>query len=288
MKVIQNSADDRRIAIEKVGIKNLRYPVIVMDKRRQSQQTIATVDLFVDLPHHYKGTHMSRFVEILNRCRGRISVRQIDTILQAMLDRFRCETSHLAIRFPYFIEKAAPVSGAKSLMDYRCGFVATMEARQGRSDMDLILEVTVPVATLCPCSRAISRAGAHNQRSWTTIQVRTRRLVWLEDLIELAESAASAPLFALLKREDEKWVTERAYANPRFAEDIVRGIAARLRKDPRILWYRVETENLESIHNHNAFAQVSEWLRTNPEPPADAARGASRGTRARRRSKPQT
>ncbi|MDI6775181.1 MAG: GTP cyclohydrolase FolE2 [Verrucomicrobiota bacterium] len=263
MKDVQNSVDNRRIQIRKAGIKNLRCPVIVLDKQKQSQQTIAAVDLFVDLPHHFKGTHMSRFVEILNQCRGKISVRAIDTILKAMLDRFHSETSHLAIRFPYFIEKAAPVSGEKSLMDYTCGFLASMERRRTRDRMDLIVEVVAPVTTLCPCSRAISREGAHNQRSWTTIQVRTRELVWLEDLIEMAEAAASAPLYALLKREDEKRVTEQAYANPRFAEDIVRAIAGRLRKDPRILWYKVETENLESIHNHNAFAQASGWTTGN-------------------------
>jgi GTP cyclohydrolase I len=261
MKDIQNSSDDRRIPIQKVGIKNLRYPVVVLDKQNQSQHTVATVNMFVDLPHKFKGTHMSRFVAILNRCRGKISVHEIDKILQEMLDRFDSETSHLEIHFPYFVEKAAPVSGSRSLMDYDCGFIATMDAKKGRDGMDLILEAAVPVTTLCPCSKAISRRGAHNQRSRTTIQVRTRKLVWLEDLIAIAESEASAPLFALLKREDEKWVTEHAHDNPRFAEDIVRAIAVRLQADPRILWYCVETENLESIHNHNAFARVTGYCR---------------------------
>jgi len=179
------------------------------------------------------------------------------TILKAMTDRFESETGHIDIRFPYFIEKSAPVSGAKALMDYDCAFIAAMDARKKENKLDLILEVTVPVTTLCPCSKEISSHGAHNQRSRVTIQVRTLRLVWLEDLIEIAESAASSPLYSLLKREDEKSVTEHAYKNPRFAEDIVRTVAVRLRDDKRISWYQVETENFESIHNHNAYALVT-------------------------------
>ncbi len=261
MKDIQNSADRRKIPIEKAGIKNLRYPIVILDKHRQSQHTIATVDMSVDLPKHFKGTHMSRFVEILDQCRGRVSVEAIGTILKAMLERFHSETSHLVMRFPYFIEKEAPVSRARSLMDYTCGFLADMKRQREGDHLDLVLEVVAPLTTLCPCSRAISRQGAHNQRSQVTLRVRTRSLVWLEDLIALAESAASAPVYALLKREDERWVTEHAYAHPRFAEDIVRSIALRLRKDRRILWYEAEAENFESIHNHNAFASLSECVR---------------------------
>jgi len=257
LKDVQNTSDGRKIPVRKVGIKELRYPIVVMDRRNKSQSTVATINMFVDLPHHFKGTHMSRFVEIMNHCRGRVSVREIGSILQAMLDRFDSETAHIDIRFPYFIEKAAPVSAAKSLMDYGCAFIASMSAVNKKDSLDLILEVSVPVTTLCPCSREISRHGAHNQRSKVTIQVRTLKLVWLEDLIEIAESAASAPLYSLLKREDEKSVTERAYRNPRFAEDIVRAVAVRLRSDRRISWYQVEAENQESIHNHNAYALVT-------------------------------
>jgi len=257
LRDVQNSIDIRRIPVQKVGIKNLRYPILVLDRRNTSQNTVATINMFVDLPHRFKGTHMSRFIEIINHCRGSVSVRQIGSILKAMIEKFDSETAHIDIRFPYFIEKAAPVSGAKSLMDYDCAFLASMDARKRRNPLDLILEVSVPVTTLCPCSKEISKYGAHNQRSRITIQVRTLKLVWLEDLIEIAEAAASAPLYSLLKREDEKSVTETAYKNPKFAEDIVRSVAMRLRVDPRISWYQVETENFESIHNHNAYALVS-------------------------------
>ena len=257
MKDIQNASDDRNIPIQKVGIRGLRYPVVVMDRRCKSQHTVATISMFVDLPHNFKGTHMSRFVEIMNHCRGKISVHEIEAILKTMLERFDSETAHLEIRFPYFVEKHAPVSGTASLMDYECGFLASATTRGGEMQVDLILETRVPVTTLCPCSKEISDYGAHNQRSIIALQVRSHKLVWLEDMIELAESAASAPLYPLLKREDEKAVTELAYDNPRFAEDIVRGVASHLEQDERIQWYQVETENLESIHNHSAYALVT-------------------------------
>lgn len=257
MKDIHNTPDDRRIPVQKVGIKGLRYPVVVLDRQKQSQHTVATANMFVDLPHNFKGTHMSRFVEIMNRCRGKISAREIGGILKAMIERFDSETAHIEIRFPYFMEKAAPVSGVRSLMDYDCAFLAAMNARNGNDHVDLIVEAGVPVTTLCPCSREISDHGAHNQRSKVVIQVRSKGLVWLEDLIEIAESEASAPLYSMLKREDEKHVTELAYQNPRFAEDTVRAVALRLQADPRILWYHVESENFESIHNHSAYALVT-------------------------------
>ena len=256
MKDIQSTFDNRKIPVQKVGIKDLEYPIVVLDRQNERQHTVATVNMFVDLPHNFKGTHMSRFLEIMNHCRGRISVRQIGGVLTAMIDRFDSENAHLEIRFPYFVEKAAPVSGATSLMDYTCAFLASMDARKGEDGLDLILVVGVPVNTLCPCSKEISQHSAHNQRSRVTIQVRTRELVWLEDLIEIAESEASAPLYSLLKREDEKRIIEQAYDNPRFAEDIVRAIALRLQADRRIFWYQVESENFESIHNHNAYALV--------------------------------
>jgi GTP cyclohydrolase I len=210
----------------------------------------------VDLPHRFKGTHMSRFVEIMNAYRGRVSVHEIEAILAKMISRFDSSNAHVEIRFPYFVEKRAPVSGARSLMDFECAFLASMKAGPGKHSMDLVLEVAVPVNTLCPCSREISARGAHNQRSIVTVRVRTGRLVWLEDLIEIAEAEASAPLYSMLKREDEKFVTEQAYSNPRFVEDVVRGVAVKLRRDRRITWYEVESENLESIHNHNAYALV--------------------------------
>lgn len=257
MKDIQNNRDDRNIPIQKVGIKDLHYPIVVLDKRRLSQHTLATVDMFVDLPHDFKGTHMSRFVEILNQYHGQISVHEIDAILEAMVRRFDSETAHLEIRFPYFIEKTAPVSGATSMMDYECALLASLETGKGEAGLDLVVQACVPVTTLCPCSKEISEHGAHNQRSKVMIKVRTLELVWLEDLIEIAESEASAPLYTLLKREDEKRLTEQAYENPRFVEDVVRAVAARLRYDPRVSWYQVESENLESIHNHSAYAVVT-------------------------------
>lgn len=257
MKDIQNTLDGRNIPVQKAGIKDLRYPIVVLDRRNRSQHTVAAINMFVDLPHNFKGTHMSRFVEIINQSHGKISVHEIGGILKAMLDRFDSKTAHLEIRFPYFIEKTAPVSGATSLMDYGCAFFATMNAEKGEDGLDLILEAGVPVTTVCPCSKEISIHGAHNQRSIITIQIRSRQLVWLEDLIEIAESESSAPLFSLLKREDEKQVTEQAYENPKFAEDVVRAIAVRLKADPRISWYHVESENFESIHNHNAYALVT-------------------------------
>lgn len=256
MKDVQNSYDDRNIAIQKAGIKNLQYPITVLDRRNKSQHTTAMVNMFVDLPHNFKGTHMSRFVEILNKHHGRISIHEIDDVLAAMIKRFECETANLEIRFPYFIEKAAPVSGEKSLMSYDCAFFASLERRQGGESLELTIEAGVPVTMVCPCSKEISDRGAHSQRSKITIRVRSRELVWLEELIELAEAASSSPVYSLLKREDEKDVTQKAYDRPRFAEDAVRDVAGQLAKDPRILWYRVESDNQESIHSHNAYAMV--------------------------------
>jgi GTP cyclohydrolase I len=256
MKDVQNRYDRRKIPIQKVGIKNLQYPITVLDRLNNSQCTTAMVSMYVDLPHRFKGTHMSRFVEILNMHHGRISPAKLDDILKAMIGKFDCETAHLEMQFPYFIKKAAPVSGAESLMDYSCGFSASLRRTGGKDTFDLMIEAGVPVTMVCPCSKEISRRGAHSQRSKITIKVRSKDLVWFEELIEIAENAASAPVFSLLKREDEKKVTESAYDRPRFAEDAVRSVAGLLAKDPRILWYQVESENQESIHNHNAYAMI--------------------------------
>jgi len=264
LKDIQNSHDNRQIPIWKAGIKNLLYPVSVLDRENKVQHTVARVSLYVDLPHHSKGTHMSRFVEILNEQRGKISLRNIGAILRTMTDRFDCTTAHLEIRFPYFVEKTAPVSKTRSLMDYQCAFLASFDRQHEPhapstalgTGQDLIVEVVVPVATLCPCSKEISDQGAHSQRSWITLRVRSRELVWIEELIAIAEAEASSGLYSLLKREDEKQVTEQAYARPRFAEDMARAVAQKLRQDKRIIWFQVESENMESIHNHNAYAMV--------------------------------
>ena len=257
MKDIQNEHDDRQIPIQKAGIKNLLYPISVLDRENKVQHTVANVSMFVDLPHDFKGTHMSRFVEILNEQHGNISLRNLDMILKTMINRFDSTTAHLDIRFPYFIEKSAPVSGAKSLMNYQCAFLASFSRKKEPDSLDLIVEVMIPVTMLCPCSKEISNHGAHNQRSWITIQVRSRERVWIEELIEIAEAEASSDLYSLLKREDEKQVTEQAYNRPRFAEDAARAIAQKLEQDPRITWFQVESENMESIHNHNAYAMVT-------------------------------
>lgn len=257
LKDVQNRRDHRKIPLQKAGIKDLQYPISVLDRENNFQHTVARVGMSVDLPHHFKGTHMSRFVEILNESRGNISLRNIGTILQTMTRRFACTTANLEIRFPYFIEKRAPVSGAKSLMNYDCAFLARHSNRTRPPRFDLVVEVKVPIATLCPCSKAISRRSAHNQRALIAIQIRSHELVWIEELIEIAEAEASSGLYSLLKRADEKYVTERAYRRPRFAEDIARAVAAKLKRDPRIRWFKIETESLESIHNHNAYAMVT-------------------------------
>lgn len=254
MKDIQNSPDARRIPIKKVGVKDLRYPIVVLDKSNKTQSTIANISMYVDLPHHFKGTHMSRFVEILNEHHGEITLRNIDQILEKMTTRLESDTAHIKMNFTYFISKTAPVSKKSSLLDCNCSFIANYD--QGAKNCDTILEVKVPVTSLCPCSKEISAYGAHNQRAIVTIKVQYSDFIWIEDLVDIAENSASAPLYSLLKREDEKYVTEKAYDNPVFVEDLVRNVAMVLREDSRIAWYKVESENFESIHNHSAYAMV--------------------------------
>lgn len=251
MPDMQKQPDTRRIPIAKVGVKDINYPVVVMDKNRSLQHTVATVNMYVDLPHHFKGTHMSRFVEILNRYREQIALDKLETILNEMKSNLGSETAHLEIKFPYFIDKKAPVSGASSLMEYRCEFKASMY-----DSLDFILGIKVPLTSLCPCSRELSKYGAHNQRSVMTVQVRYKDFIWIEDLVELIEQCGSSPLYSLLKREDEKYVTEQAYENPKFVEDMVREAYCRLAELQNITWFSVTTENFESIHNHSAFAAV--------------------------------
>lgn len=252
MPDLQQSRDHRNIPISKVGVKNISYPIVVQDKQHKLQHTVATIDMYVDLPHQFKGTHMSRFVEILNRHREQIALDRLETILQEMRQKLGAETAHLRIQFPYFIDKAAPVSKARSLMEYTCAFDACMTGEQ----LDFVLEVQVPVTSLCPCSKELSRFGAHNQRSIMTVKVRYREFLWIEDLVELIEQCGSSPLYALLKRADEKHVTEQAYENPRFVEDMVREAWLKLAACDQISWFSVEAENFESIHNHSAYAAV--------------------------------
>lgn len=263
MQDIQGQADHRKIAIDKVGVCGLQYPIVVLDQKNQSQPTIARLSMSVNLPHEFKGTHMSRFIEILNAHRGELTMRTLPAILAQLKERLAAESAHIEAEFPYFLERTAPVTGAVGLMDYQCRFVG--EANCNKSDF--ILAVSVPVTSLCPCSKAISDYGAHNQRGEISIEVRSRGgdtgtpvLIWIEELIAVAEASASSPVYALLKREDERHVTMQAYDNPVFVEDIVRNVAAKLQEDERLTWFRVHAVNHESIHNHGAFAEI-EWAR---------------------------
>jgi GTP cyclohydrolase IB len=248
---VQLTRDTRNIAIGKVGVKDISYPIVVMDKNHSFQGTIARINMYVDLPHHFKGTHMSRFVEILNTYREKIALDNMETILARMKEKLGASNAHLEMEFPYFIEKTAPVSGAKSLMEYTCTFSASLS-----DSFDFVLGVKVPVTSLCPCSRELSNYGAHNQRSIMTVQVRYSDFLWIEDLIETIEECGSSPVYSLLKREDEKFVTERAYENPRFVEDMVREATVRLLSMDNIRWFSVEAENFESIHKHSAYAAI--------------------------------
>jgi GTP cyclohydrolase I len=252
---VQNLEDTRRIDIDKVGIKAIRHPVRVKDRSGGEQHTIATFNMYVYLPHNFKGTHMSRFVEILNARETEITVESFKGMLPEMIEKLNSEEGHIEMTFPYFVNKAAPVSGVRSLMDYEVTF--TGEIADGKPCM--MLKVVVPVTSLCPCSKKISDYGAHNQRSHVTVSVKIAegsQFLWIEDIIDLVESVASCQLYGLLKRPDEKYVTERAYDNPKFVEDMVRDTAHLLNLDPRIAKYVVESENFESIHNHSAYAMI--------------------------------
>ncbi len=250
---VQGSADSRHLPIDKVGIKSIRHPVKVLDKCGGVQHTIANFNMYVGLPHNFKGTHMSRFVEILNSHEREISVESFESMLREMVNRLEAETGHLEMSFPYFINKAAPISGVKSLMDYEITFVGEITAEAGYTQTT---RVQVPVTSLCPCSKKISDRGAHNQRSHVTVTATTNDFVWIEELVQLVENQASCELYGLLKRPDEKYVTERAYDNPKFVEDMVRDVAGALNNDSRIVAYVVESENFESIHNHSAYALI--------------------------------
>jgi GTP cyclohydrolase I len=249
---VQNSPDTRRLAIDKVGIKDIRHPVRVKDRTQGEQHTIASFNMYVNLPHNFKGTHMSRFVEILNLHEREISVESFHDMLGEITDKLEAEAGHIEMTFPFFINKVAPVSGVQSLMDYEVSLIGEIRG----NEPGMKIKVQVPVTSLCPCSKKISDRGAHNQRSHVTVTATTRDFVWIEELIDLVEAEASCELFGLLKRPDEKYVTEHAYDNPKFVEDLVRDIAARLNADERITAYTVEAENFESIHNHSAYALI--------------------------------
>jgi GTP cyclohydrolase I len=248
---VQSRRDERQVAIDKAGIRDLAHPVRVSDRSRREQHTVARVSMSVELPKHFKGTHMSRFIEILHRERE-VSVADLSALLQETAARLESDAAHIEIEFPFFVMKRAPVSGVESLMDYRVTLSGTRRDGVDRRS----IRVVVPVTSLCPCSKKISERGAHNQRSHVTITAQLRGSMWIEDLIDIAESEASSELYAILKRPDEKFVTERAYDNPKFVEDLVRDVALRLDREPQIAAYRVEVENFESIHNHSAYALI--------------------------------
>lgn len=264
MDDVQSRLDERGIAIDRAGVSGLRYPIVVFDQKDGRQETIAQLSMSVSLPHHFKGTHMSRFIEVLNSHRGEVTMRTLPQILRELKDRLEAETAHIEVKFPYFIERAAPVTKSKALMDYDCTFIGESN---GTKD-DFLLRVRVPVTSLCPCSKEISDYGAHNQRGYITIDVRSTRkengeteIIWIEELIETAERSASSPVYALIKRPDERFVTMQAFDNPVFVEDMVRKAAEQLIKNEKIMWFRVHAENDESIHNHNAFAEL-QWTRS--------------------------
>ncbi|MCG6869826.1 MAG: GTP cyclohydrolase FolE2 [Gammaproteobacteria bacterium] len=249
---IQAMQDTRQIPINKVGIKDILHPVRIQDRAGEEQHTIARFNMYVNLPHNFKGTHMSRFVEILNNHEREITVKSFREMLKEMTVRLEADSGHIEMSFPYFVNKSAPVSGVQSLMDYDITLIGEFVDGVAHTH----IKAVVPVTSLCPCSKKISDYGAHNQRSHVTVKVRLRDFVWIEDLIDLVEQEASSELYGLLKRPDEKYVTEQAFNNPKFVEDLVRDMAVRLNLDDRISAYVVESENFESIHNHSAYALI--------------------------------
>ena len=262
LRDVHEEQDTRKLALDRAGVKGLRYPICVLDRARGKQHTIAEIDMSIALPHKRKGAHMSRFVELLNRHRGEIDIRKFHALCGELRKEHDAEAAHVKVRFPYFIEKEAPVTKARGLVDYMCTFGAssfgsTAKAAKGAKFSDLWVSVEVPVTTLCPCSKAISKYSAHNQRSLVTAKVWFADFFWLEDLIKLIEESASSELYALLKRPDEKFVTERAYERPRFVEDLVREVGTRLEKDKTFLRWEVEAESFESIHAHSAYATLA-------------------------------
>ncbi len=249
----QNQPDFRKIPIDKVGIKGLKYPVKVLDKTTGVQSTVAQISMYVDLPHHCKGTHMSRFVEILHLFRTKVSLESISNILEDMKKILGAHSSHIEITFPYFIEKQSPKTGSKGLMDYTCSINGSSN---GKKHTDIVLTITVPITSVCPCSKEISEYGAHNQRGEVKVSTRFKKFIWIEDIVQIVETCASCDIFSVLKRADEKFVTEKAYNNPKFVEDVARDVSKTLMEDDNITWFSVGAENFESIHNHSAYAYI--------------------------------
>jgi len=250
---VQGSPDTRQLTIDKVGVKRIRHPVSVKDRSGYEQHTVAMFNMYVELPENFKGTHMSRFVEILNQHERETSVRSFRAMLYEVSEHLDAEKSHIEMTFPFFLQKKAPVSGVESLMDYE----VTLAGEISNSKVITEVKVKVPVTSLCPCSKTISDYGAHNQRSLVTASIHTATFIWIEEIIGIIEAEASCELYGILKRPDEKYVTEQAYDNPKFVEDLVRDVAGQFNKDKRIEAYTVSAENFESIHNHSAYAEIS-------------------------------
>ena len=251
---VQSMHDSRQIKIDKSGVKNVKYPIMVFDKVNGHQHTVATIDMYVNLQHNFKGTHMSRFVEILHENKSMINMKNFPNILREMKNKLNAQTAHLEVRFPYFIKKEAPITKTPSFLEYQCSVLGHMDNTNEMKDF--VVSVAVPINTLCPCSKEISEQGAHNQRGIVKIDVKFKKFFWIEDLIAMVEGCASSDIYSILKREDEKYVTERAFANPKFVEDVVRDIAKVLEQDSNFTWFAIEAENFESIHNHSAYAYL--------------------------------
>lgn len=252
MRDVQSEQDQRNLPINRVGISGLSWPIQVLDRTNGTQDTIASVSLSVMLPRDYRGTHMSRFVEVLGAQEKQVTFHNMENLVRMLCDRLQAEEAQAEFEFPYFITKSAPVSGAQGRVRYDARFFASIV----KDKFDLVTELIAPIQTLCPCSKEISDCGAHNQRAHAHIAARMKSMVWVEELAEIADRCASAPIYSLLKREDEKFVTEHAYGNPRFVEDSVRDLALAMEAEPRITWYRVSVTSHESIHNHDAFACI--------------------------------
>jgi GTP cyclohydrolase I len=250
MEDVQNRRDERDVPLAKVGVKGLEYPIQVFDRAHKIQHTTARVDLFADLPRHFKGTHMSRFIEIFHQYREDLSMRRFLHMLDDIRKALEADAAYGSLVFPYFLEKKAPVSGLPGMMAYECSYRGSVRSPERR----FTVSVAVPVSTVCPCSKAISERGAHNQRGIVKAEVELGPFFWIEELIDIIEQAASSPVYSLLKREDEKFITERAYDNPKFVEDLVRDIYIEIKGMKKFPRFSVEAENFESIHNHSAFA----------------------------------
>jgi len=257
---VQNTPDTRKIPIDKVGVKGLRYPIRVKDRRKGFQHTVGLFDLFVNLPHDFKGAHMSRFIEVLNEYRGEISMEKFREVLEKTRVKLNAKSAHMNVEFPYFLEKNAPITATPGLMCYTCFMGGALAER-----LDMVVGVEVPVTTVCPCSKEISDHGAHNQRGLVRVRLRFKKFFWIEEIIEIVESSVSSEVYSLLKRPDEKYVTEKAFSNPMFVEDVVRSAVSQLQETKNFPWYRIEAETFESIHNHSAYAMIEKDFCPSPE-----------------------